>query len=355
MVKLENLSKYFGQVKAVDDISLEVEEGDFLTMLGPSGSGKTTTLMLIAGFEFPTFGEIFVDGKSIVSIPSYRRNIGMVFQNYALFPHLTVDDNIAFPLKMRKTPKSNTRDKVDSILDLVQLTGLGSRYPRQLSGGQQQRVALARALVFNPPVLLMDEPLGALDKQLREYMQLEIKHIQEKLGITIVYVTHDQAEALTMSSKIAVMRAGRIEQIGAPDELYEKPANEFVAQFIGESNFLEGRVTGVSGTDVVVQTAAGLEFRVIADKAPVQGEEVKLCLRPEILFFVDAERKKEGINSVDATVEEAIYIGDLIKYKVDLGNQTDLILKLQNRTGTKKSHRGDRVTVAWIVEDGVLV
>ena len=265
-VRLQNLAKQFGSVTAVDSVSLDISRGEFITLLGPSGSGKTTTLMMVAGFEVPTAGEIYIAGEPMAYKPPYKRDIGMVFQNYALFPHMKVHDNIAFPLNNRKVPKPKTDQKVNAALDLVKLAGFGSRNPKQLSGRQQQRVALARALVFDPSVLLMDEPLGALDKKLREHMQLEIKRIQETLGITVIYVTHDQSEALTMSDRIVVMNEGRIEQVGTPSELYEGPANRFVADFIGESNFLEGEVFDPMAGGYRVKGAGENFFSVRTDK-----------------------------------------------------------------------------------------
>ncbi|MCA0338193.1 MAG: ATP-binding cassette domain-containing protein, partial [Proteobacteria bacterium] len=243
-VNFANVSKtYDGTVSVVDNLNLDVREGEFLSMLGPSGSGKTTCLMMLAGFETATSGEIFLDGRPINRVAPQRRNIGMVFQNYALFPHMTVAENLAFPLQVRNISKADTAEKVKRALDMVELPYLGNRRPAQLSGGQQQRVAVARALVFDPKLVLMDEPLGALDKQLREQMQYEIKRIHERLGVTIVYVTHDQAEALTMSDTIAVFNFGKIQQLAKPDAVYETPSNSFVAQFIGENNVLPGTVT----------------------------------------------------------------------------------------------------------------
>jgi ABC-type Fe3+/spermidine/putrescine transport system ATPase subunit len=242
-VSLVELEKRFDTVGAVRGVSLEIQSGEFLTLLGPSGSGKTTTLMMIAGFKQPTAGDIAIDGSSVVAIPPYRRNIGMVFQNYALFPHLTVAENIGFPLKQRGVDRADRSRQVAESLAMVRLSGYEGRYPRQLSGGQQQRVALARAMVFRPRLLLMDEPLGALDKQLRESLQIEIRRLHAELGITFVYVTHDQEEALTMSDRIAVMNEGVVAQLGAPEELYNRPISRFVASFIGESNFLPGIVS----------------------------------------------------------------------------------------------------------------
>src|SRR5688572_12513830 len=258
-VELVGLSRRFGEVLAVDRLSLRMGSGECVTLLGPSGSGKTTTLMMIAGFVRPTTGEIYLGGQAITRRPPFKRNVGMVFQNYALFPHMTVFENVAFPLRMRRLRRGEIEAKVGQALDLVRLTGYEARYPRQLSGGQQQRVALARALVFNPPVLLMDEPLGALDKKLRQQMQLEIKHLHEQLGITVIYVTHDQEEALVMSDEIVVMRNGRIEQIGTPRGVYDDPRNNFVADFIGEANVLDGTIIKAEHSRYRVRTSAQVE------------------------------------------------------------------------------------------------
>ena len=246
-VRLEGVCKQFDNFIAVNDIDLEAEHGEFLTLLGPSGSGKTTTLRIISGLEFPTQGQVYVNGVSVSNQPAYKRDLGMVFQNYALFPHLTIFENIAFPLKMRKHSKTEVQKKVENALKTVKLKDLGYRYPKQLSGGQQQRIALARALVYEPSVLLMDEPLGALDKKLREEMQLEVKQIQEQFNITTIYVTHDQSEALTMSDRIALMNEGKIEQIGTPSEIYEKPSSKFVADFIGGIEFLRRQCGSTAG------------------------------------------------------------------------------------------------------------
>ena len=280
-LELVAVSKTFGAVLAVDDVSLTVASGEFLTLLGPSGSGKTTTLMMIAGFESVTAGEILLGGRRLTRVPPYRRNLGMVFQHYALFPHMTVHDNLAFPLRTRGITRAETDRRVEEALDRVRLPGYGARFPAQLSGGQQQRVALARALVYGPPVLLMDEPLGALDKKLREQMQLEIKHIQRELRLTVIYVTHDQEEALTMSDRIAVMSQGRIVQLGPPEDLYERPADRFVADFIGESNFLEVTVRSVQGGIATALTDDGLDVALAVGDAGADGTRLTLALRPE--------------------------------------------------------------------------
>ena len=250
-VRFDKVDKsYDGKVLVVKDLNLDIAEGEFITMLGPSGSGKTTCLMMLAGFETPTNGEIYLDSNPISNIPPHKRGIGMVFQNYALFPHMTVYENLAFPLRVRKVSKDDIDKKVDKALSMVSLTGFENRMPGQLSGGQQQRVAVARALVFDPAVVLMDEPLGALDKNLRESMQYEIKHIHESIGVTVVYVTHDQGEALTMSNRIAVFNDGKVQQLSSPDKLYEEPVNSFVAEFIGENNTFGGQVTNFSKENV---------------------------------------------------------------------------------------------------------
>src|SRR5258707_12053139 len=285
-VSLDNLERRYDRVAAVAGVSLDILSGEFLTLLGPSGSGKSTTLMMIAGFETPTGGDIAIDGKSVVVMPPYRRNIGMVFQNYALFPHLTAADNIGFPLKQRGVGKAEREKLVREALALMQLPDHGERYPRQLSGGQQQRVALARAIVFKPRLLLMDETLGALDKQLRENLQLEMRRLHADLGITFIYVTHDQEEALTMSDRIAVMNAGLVAQVGRPEDLYDRPSSRFVAGFIGESNFLPAIVRGMED-DVVVAEYEGAIVRALCPGRPAAGEKVMLTTRPESLRFTE--------------------------------------------------------------------
>ena len=264
-VKFADVQKsYDGETLVVKSLNLDIARGEFLTLLGPSGSGKTTTLLMLAGFEVPTYGGILLDGRSIDRMPPHKRDIGMVFQNYALFPHMTVEENLAFPLQVRKVAKAEIETRVKRALEMVQLGPFGKRRPNQLSGGQQQRVALARALVFDPKLVLMDEPLGALDKQLREQMQLEIKHIHKNVGVTVVYVTHDQSEALTMSDRIAVFNDGAIQQLATPEDLYERPENAFVAQFIGENNRFRGKVTAMNGTTCQVTIEGGAGVKALA-------------------------------------------------------------------------------------------
>ncbi|MBM4430351.1 MAG: ABC transporter ATP-binding protein [Chloroflexi bacterium] len=348
-VKLDRLTKAFGDVVAVDEFSLDIARGEFVTLLGPSGSGKTTTLNMVAGFLEPTQGEIYIDGEPMAFKPPHKRGVGMVFQNYALFPHMTVFDNIAFPLKIRRVPKSEVVDKVKGALELVRLPGHEDRYPHQLSGGQQQRIALARAVVFNPSVLLMDEPLGALDKKLREYMQLEVKHIQESIGITVIYVTHDQSEALTMSERIVVMDHGVVQQVGVPEDLYERPANRFVADFIGETNLLQASVEAVSQAYATANTSKGVRLRIPAATDLSPGRKVYLALRPERIFF--AEEEQSGINSQVGVVEETIYLGEVIRYVVVIGEGERLQLKQPNRLGVRRHRAGDQVRIGWKIDD----
>ena len=353
-VYLESLTKKFGDIVAVDNISLHVPEGEFLTLLGPSGSGKTTTLMSIAGFQMPTSGQIFIRGKNILSVPPYNRNIGMVFQNYALFPHMTVFGNIAFPLKMRKLPKNELKKRVEKVLEIVKLPEFEKRYPKQLSGGQQQRVALARALVYDPPLLLMDEPLGALDKKLREYMQIEIRNLQRELKITSLYVTHDQQEALTMSDRIAVFDQGKIQQIGTPDELYEKPKNRFVADFIGESNFIEGYITHLSDQSAAIKTADN-EVLIPCPRLPnlSLNQKIQLVIRPEKIKFIESSNSLPV--ALKGVVEELIYIGEIIRYRIRISKDQILDLKQQISYGITAFHKGDHVLIGWGLEDSKIL
>jgi putative spermidine/putrescine transport system ATP-binding protein len=338
-VEIRGLSKEFGAVRAVDQLGLTIEPGSFLTLLGPSGSGKTTTLNMIAGFETPSSGEVLVNGDSITSKPPHKRNIGMVFQNYALFPHMTAFENVAFPLRMRRTDATSIRERVHEALNIVRLLELGYRYPRQLSGGQQQRIALARALVFRPPLLLMDEPLGALDKKLREQMQIEIKHIQNQLGLTVIYVTHDQEEALTMSDRIAILNNGRLAQEGAPLEIYEHPQSRFVADFIGETNLLEGRIIAQGDGRVMDLTDVGATFG-LGEVSETPGE-VTVSIRPEKLWI---DMTGEGGPGFDGRIEELIYVGESTKLYVQAENKP-VVVREQNRRTRMLFRRGDSVRV----------
>jgi spermidine/putrescine ABC transporter ATP-binding subunit len=353
-VALSDLEKRYDRVAAVAGVSLDVRAGEFLTLLGPSGSGKTTTLMMIAGFEMPTAGDIAIDGQSVVAMPPYRRNIGMVFQNYALFPHLTVTENIGFPLKQRGVPKDERARLVGEALELVHLAGYGGRYPRQLSGGQQQRVALARAIVFKPRLLLMDEPLGALDKQLRENLQLEMRRLHADLGITFIYVTHDQEEALTMSDRIAVMNDGLVSQVGAPEDLYDRPNNRFVASFIGESNFLPAIVRGLED-GVVVAECQGATIRAVCPTRPAAGDKVMLTTRPERLRFADTWPSGSPHNRLSVTVTEAVFAGERCRYMLQAGDGTSVVLKEPSSAAVRRRTVGERVEIAWSVADTILV
>jgi spermidine/putrescine ABC transporter ATP-binding subunit len=355
-VVLEKVRKSFGPVTAVDAVSFAIESGEFITLLGPSGSGKTTTLMMIAGFDNPTEGEIYIDGMPIVGVPPYRRGIGMVFQNYALFPHLTVAENVGFALKQRGVGKPEIVGRVAETLDIVRLRGYEARYPRQLSGGQQQRVALARAIIFHPRVLLMDEPLSALDKQLREELQLEMKRLHQQLGITFIYVTHDQREALIMSDRIAVMNHGRIEQAGSPSDLYDRPATRFVAGFIGESNFLEGEVAGLQGRDVAARVA-GATVVAVSRQPQAVGARVVLAIRPEKIGFRDlsAPAPHARLNTIEAVVREVTFAGEMHRYVLELAPGVTLVAKQQHRFQMKARVPGERLMVEWHVEESLVV
>ena len=354
-LELINVSKLFGEVRAVDDVSLSIEHGEFLTLLGPSGSGKTTSLNMIAGFEIPDRGEILLENDDITTVAPNNRGIGMVFQNYALFPHMTVSDNISFPLKMRKTPGHNIRQAVKEALELVKLPEFESRYPHQLSGGQQQRIALARAIVFKPKILLMDEPLGALDKKLRDHMRLEIKHLQESLDITVIYVTHDQEEALTMSDRIAIMNEGKIIQLDTPVALYESPANLFVADFIGESNFLSGRIAETDGERTAVETDQGLIVWVQKFNQAKPGEEVSVAIRPEKIEILAeaAVDANDIVNRFTGRIEEIIYVGEARIYRVSLAAGIIVDVKVQSGPSVQNFKIGGDITIGWRTRHGL--
>ena len=344
-VKFEAVDKsYDGETLVVKDLNLDIPKGEFLTMLGPSGSGKTTCLMMLAGFETPTSGEIYLDGDPISNIPPNKRGIGMVFQNYALFPHMTVKENLMFPLEVRKLPTDDISKKVKNALEMVELQDFGNRMPLQLSGGQQQRVALARALVFEPRLVLMDEPLGALDKNLREQMQYEIKHIHEKIGITVVYVTHDQSEALTMSNRIAVFNDGKIQQISSPDVLYEKPTSAFVAQFIGENNQLKGKVESLDGNNCVVVTETGEKIHALKVNVNNVGDKSLISLRPERVAINSSEKFE---NNFDAKVKELIYLGDHIRTRLEICGNDQFIVKVPNSYASGNLKEGEIAKLSW--------
>jgi putative spermidine/putrescine transport system ATP-binding protein len=348
-VQFKNVQKsYDGEILVVKDLNLDIAKGEFLTLLGPSGSGKTTTLMMLAGFEPATNGEIFLNNRPINDVPPNKRGIGMVFQNYALFPHMTVAENLSFPLQVRKAPRSEVKERVTKALEMVELGEFGNRRPAQLSGGQQQRVAVARALVFEPDLVLMDEPLGALDKQLREQMQYEIKHIHERLGVTVVYVTHDQSEALTMSDRVAVFNDGVIQQLSSPDTLYEYPDNSFVAQFIGENNKLHGHVTEINGNQCTVRLDDGTVVQAERINVDNVGDRTTLSLRPERMELIP-EGSME--NKIDGRVEEVIYLGDHIRIRMLVAGNDQFILKVRNRGTRQEIKRGETVTVGWFASD----
>ncbi|MBE1285482.1 MAG: polyamine ABC transporter ATP-binding protein [Rhodobacteraceae bacterium] len=349
-VEFERVQKsYDGETLVVKDLNLTMPRGEFLTMLGPSGSGKTTCLMMLAGFETATHGDIRLGGTSINNIPPHKRGIGMVFQNYALFPHMTIAENLSFPLEVRKMGKSEREEKIKRALDMVEMGAFGGRRPAQLSGGQQQRIALARALVFEPELVLMDEPLGALDKQLREKMQFEITSLAHNLGITTVYVTHDQTEAMTMSDRVAVFDDGVIQQLAPPDQLYEEPENSFVAQFIGENNTLEGVVKEINGEVALVQ----LDDGEVIDCKPINvgvGDRTRVSIRPERVEF-NKERLKEGTHTVKAEVLEFIYMGDIFRTRLRVAGNDEFIIKTRNAPDQVRLEPGAQIEVGWLPED----
>ena len=348
IVSLRNVEKWYGNNHVVKDMNLEIEEGEFLTLLGPSGCGKTTTLRMIAGFEDATEGSIEVQGVRVEEKEPFQRDVNTVFQNYSLFPHMTVYDNVAYGPTIRKMPKNEIRRRVTEMLELVQMANYEKRKPEALSGGQKQRIAIARALINNPRVLLLDEPLGALDLKLRKQMQIELKRLQKKLGITFVYVTHDQEEAMTMSDRIAVMRDGVILQMGAPMEIYERPATRFVADFIGESNVLEGRVTGVKEGVLSVETPAG-GVQCWGQGFGV-GDALCVAIRPEYLRI--SREPVDGF-SLPATVKDFIYMGALIKTSLDLKNGQEV--KLSRLEADSSLREGDAVHLWWEAEKAVAI
>ncbi|MBW1713564.1 MAG: ABC transporter ATP-binding protein [Deltaproteobacteria bacterium] len=352
-IVLESVTKIFGnRVRAVDDVSLAIQEGEFFSLLGPSGCGKTTTLRLIAGFEEPTVGRVLIQGKDVTQIPAHKRDTGMVFQNYALFPHRTVFENVAFGLKMRKVPKAETEQRVNEALNLVELKGFGDRRPSQLSGGQQQRVALARAIVIEPAVLLCDEPLGALDKKLRQAMQFELKNLQKKIGVTLVYVTHDQEEALTMSDRIAVMHDGQVTQIGNPLEIYNCPATRFVSNFIGDSNIFEGRARDRGQGRVEVATDDGVTLAAVSESA-VDQKTVTVAVRPEKVKLLSEGQTSD--TELAGHIESVNFLGDSILYRLALPSGR-LVLALAPNDGSRAiSWPGEPVRVGWAATDGVLL
>jgi putative spermidine/putrescine transport system ATP-binding protein len=352
---LKNLTKRYHDAVAVDGVSLHIESGEFMTLLGPSGSGKSTTLMMIAGFVIPTSGDLLVDGRSVVTLPPFQRNLGIVFQQYSLFPHLNVFQNVAFPLEMRSIPLTTIEQKVRAALELVRLSGMAGRRSNQLSGGQQQRVALARALVFEPGVLLLDEPLGALDLKLRQELQTEIKRLHEELGMTVVYVTHDQGEALSMSDRIVVMKDGAIQQVGRPEDLYRSPVNHFVASFIGEANFFEGVIVDLSRGVCTVRCADGVTVHGSARRSVAGGARVTMIVRPESVTQTSYEHRDGRAemcgNAVEGIIEDVVYLGDVSKYRIRIGPATVVTANWQNRQGARQLGRGERIAIGWATAD----
>ncbi len=348
-VEFEGVSKsYDGQTDVVRNLNLSVQEGEFLTLLGPSGSGKTTCLMMLAGFETPTAGTIRIDGHSVHNLPPHKRGIGMVFQNYALFPHMTVGGNLSFPLEVRGLNPEQRRERVRKALELVRLDGLQERRPAELSGGQQQRVAIARALVFEPSLVLMDEPLGALDRRLREELQYEIRRIQRSLKVTIVYVTHDQQEAMVMSDRVAVFQQGCIEQVASPEAIYEEPERRFVARFIGENNLLHGKVIALEGDlcQVEIEGALVKAFRV-APCSP--GDRVTLAIRPERVCV--SPDPQVYSNELEAKIEDLVFLGDHLRLRMNVQGRSDFIVKIPNIVGHGAVLEGDRVRIGWTPTD----
>ena len=352
-LQLERLTKRYGEVVAVESANMSVNSGEFVTFLGPSGSGKTTTLSMVAGFTTPTEGDIRVDGDSTVATPVHKRNIGMVFQNYALFPHLTIADNIAFPLKMRGLARSVIADKVAAVMAQVRLNGFADRKPKQLSGGQQQRVALARAMVFEPNLILLDEPLGALDANLREEMKIELKQLHQRIGATILFVTHDQEEALTLSDRIAVFNEGKIIQLGTPDELYNSPANPFVADFIGEANQLDGRVTGKDGNRITLDVDGTEVTGLLRDGFEKPDTAASYTLRYERIVIGAAVASCD--NAYEAEVEEFLYSGGTTKILFRLNPETTIAARVPQHLLTQKVAAGERIKIGWNASDMLLI
>jgi spermidine/putrescine transport system ATP-binding protein len=356
-VRLERVSKFFGDVPAVDDLSLDIAEGEFFSLLGPSGCGKTTTLRMIGGFEDPSLGTVYLGGRDVTDLPPYRRDVNTVFQSYALFPHLDVFENVAFGLRRKKVGGKDIGQRVRDAMSLVDLEGFEKRKPSQMSGGQQQRVALARALVNRPKVLLLDEPLGALDLKLRKQMQLELKRIQEEVGITFIYVTHDQEEAMTMSDRLAVMRRGQIEQIGAPELVYESPATEFVAGFLGASNLLDGELVRNQSDVATVRLSTGQDVSIPASKVPSDIDTlVKVGVRPEKISIQADEGEPSGeTNWVSGLLRIATYIGVSHQYKVEGPGGTELTVYVQNLGAEEAPAPGRKVRLTWRPEHTFIV
>ena len=351
-IRFEKVTKDYGTVRVVENLDLDIARGEFVSLLGPSGSGKTTLLMMLAGFENVSAGEIRLEGQRINELPTYRRDMGVVFQNYALFPHMTITRNVAFPLEMRGTPRAEVAARVKKALDMVQLGALADRLPGQLSGGQQQRVALARALVFEPRVVLMDEPLGALDKQLREQMQLDIRDLHHRLGLTIIFVTHDQDEALTMSDRIAVFNHGQIQQCASPREVYDHPSNRFVAEFIGETNLLEGRVHEAADGAITFALADGTRFRAQGMPGFAAGDAGLLSLRPERIDLHTRGEAPEGRNSLNGEITDTVYQGDHLRVVIDTPAGR-MIARIDRKAAEWPN--GSKVSISFRASDGWVI
>jgi putative spermidine/putrescine transport system ATP-binding protein len=352
-LEIRELRKTYGSVVALAGADLDLREGEFLTLLGPSGSGKTTLLMIVAGLLLPDRGQVWIDGRLATYTPTFKRDIGMVFQNYALFPHLTVHENIAFPLRMRRLPEATVAREVRRVLEVVRLPDVGERLPRALSGGQQQRIALARCIVYQPSIVLMDEPLGALDKKLRDQMQLEIKHLHTQLGITVLYVTHDQEEAMIMSDRICLMNEGRIEQVGTPSELYFHPRSVFAADFLGESNILEATVAAVEGDTTALAGVAGATVRAPSHPGVRPGERVRFMVRPERLSVLDGGASAD--NMLPGTLRDVILVGGVTKYYVALADGRTVSATSLTTGPAGPATGGAAVRVGWSVASTVLL
>lgn len=356
-LQVEAASKRFGQVEALSDVSLSVAAGEFVTILGPSGSGKTTLLKVIAGFEIADTGRVLIDHADITELDPGHRNIGMVFQNYALFPHMSVARNVAYPLAMRGMPKAEIARRVNQALDMVELGAMAERLPKQLSGGQQQRVALARATVFQPRLLLLDEPFGALDRKLREQMQIEVRRLQRRLGLTTLFITHDQEEALVMSDRIAVMDHGRILQVATPSEIYEAPANPFVADFVGESNIFTGVVEADAGKVLRVRIERGpmIEVSQGADVSASPGQKVRVMVRPERIVDLSREQNPMQANRIEGRVTDTAYIGVSDKYRVATTDGLDVLIRLPSGPSHRRYSAGEAIVVGFGADDARLV
>ncbi|MCU0490429.1 MAG: ABC transporter ATP-binding protein [Chloroflexaceae bacterium] len=359
-IDLRNVTKRFGDVTAVDNISLQIRDGEFFSMLGPSGCGKTSTLRMIAGFEYPSLGQIYIHGREMGHIPPYQRPVNTVFQSYALFPHMTVEQNVAFGLQMKGVDKASIPGRVKEALEMVRLGSFGARRPRQMSGGQQQRVALARALVNHPEVLLLDEPLGALDQKLRKEMQLELKGLQERLGITFIFVTHDQEEALTMSDRIAVMSQGNILQVGSPTEIYERPICRFVADFIGETNFIDGTVREANGTHATLATEEGLHVQGYTPRPVQPGQSATISIRPEKARLLPVNgNSTPAANTMPVRVERVSYIGSDTRILVRAHGGRSLSVWEQNTLSTLDREAyweaGDEAVLACPVDNALVL